>query len=107
MKAEDKIRLLPDIIKTHAASMQLKLPVFPGAAFELRQLLTSDDASIDQISKVISKDQAIASHVMKLANSAFYSGVNGNISTIRDAILRLGIQSHLQPCYMQLPTHLL
>jgi len=90
MKAEDKIRLLPGIIKTHAASMQLKLPVFPGAAFELRQLLTSDDASIDQISKVISKDQAIAGHVMKLANSAFYSGVNGNISTIRDAILRLG-----------------
>jgi len=90
MKSDAKIRSLPDVIKKYAASTQLKLPVFPGAALELRQLLTSDDSSVDQISEVINKDQAIATHVLKLANSPFYSGMNRTIRTIRDAIMRLG-----------------
>jgi HD-like signal output (HDOD) protein len=90
MEAGEKIRSLPDIITRHAGSMQLKLPVFPGAAFELRELLTSDYASIDQISEVISKDQAIATHVLKLVNSSFYSGINRSIRTIRDAVMFLG-----------------
>ena len=90
METVEKIGSLPDIIKRHACSMQLKLPVFPGAAFELRQLLVSDDATIEQISQVICKDQAIATHILKLANSPFYSGTNRSIRTIRDAVMCLG-----------------
>ncbi len=90
MKSDAKIQLLPDVIKQYSASMQLKLPVFPGAAFELRQLITSDDSSVDKISKVISKDQAIATNILKLANSPFYSGTGRSIRTIPDAIMHLG-----------------
>jgi HD-like signal output (HDOD) protein len=90
MGAGERIISLPDIIKRDAELTQLKLPVFPGAAFELRQLIGSDDASIDQISEVISKDQAMATHVLKLANSSFYSRTSRNIRTIREAVMHLG-----------------
>ena len=81
---------LVDIIREHAASEKLNLPVFPGAAFELQQLLADDNTSIDQIAATIGKDQAMASQVLKLANSPFYSGSN-SVRTIREAILRLGL----------------
>lgn len=90
MKTDGKARSLSDLIDEEALSMSLKLPVFPGAALELQQLLAADDSSTDQIAEVISKDQALASHVLKLANSALYSGMNRNIRTISDAIMRLG-----------------
>jgi HD-like signal output (HDOD) protein len=44
---------------------------------------------IDRIAGVLSKDQALASEVLKQANSAFYSGLRG-VQTIQDAIMRLG-----------------
>ena len=91
MQTEKDTRSLLDSIKEHAASAQLKLPVFPGVALELQHLLAAENSSIDQVSKVISKDQALASQVLKLANSAFYSGMNRNIRTIKDAIMRLGL----------------
>lgn len=90
MKTEKNTLSLVDIVQEHAASEKLNLPVFPGAAFELQQLLADDNTSIDQIAKVIGKDQAMASQVLKLANSAFFSGWN-TVRTIREAILRLGL----------------
>jgi len=91
MSMTDKnTRSLVDIVQEHAASEKLNLPVFPGAAFELQQLLADDNTSIDQIAKVIGKDQAMASQVLKLANSPFFSGWN-TVRTIREAILRLGL----------------
>lgn len=90
IKIEQNSRSLVDIIQEHAASEKLNLPVFPGAAFELQQLLADDNTSIDQIAKVIGKDQAMSTQVLKLANSAFFSGWN-TVRTIREAILRLGL----------------
>jgi HD-like signal output (HDOD) protein len=90
IKTEQNTLSLVDIVQEHAASEKLNLPVFPGAAFELQQLLADDNTSVDQIAKVIGKDQAMATQVLKLANSAFFSGWN-TVRTIREAILRLGL----------------
>lgn len=90
IKTEQNTLSLVDIVQEHATSEKLNLPVFPGAAFELQQLLADDNTSIDQIAKVIGKDQAMATQVLKLANSAFFSGWN-TVRTIREAILRLGL----------------
>ena len=90
IKTEQNTLSLVDIVQEHASSEKLNLPVFPGAAFELQQLLADDNTSVDQIAKVIGKDQAMATQVLKLANSAFFSGWN-TVRTIREAILRLGL----------------
>jgi len=65
------------------------LPVFPEAAFELQQLAT-DGTSIDHVAKLIGMDQALTLQVLKMANSALFSGSH-KVSTIRDAVMRLGL----------------
>jgi HD-like signal output (HDOD) protein len=84
-----KARTLQEIFKEHIASEQLKLPVFPKVALELQEMLADDDMPMDRIAGVLSKDQALASEVLKQANSAFYSGMR-SVQTIQDAIMRLG-----------------
>lgn len=90
VKADQRNRNISDIIRQYAASELVRLPVFPGVAFELQQLLADDNTSIDQVSKVISKDQALATQVLKLANSALFSGPK-TVRTIKEAAMRLGL----------------
>ncbi len=91
MSHEKNGRSLLEIVREYATSEQLSLPVFPGVAVELQQIMSEDELPpIDQVAKIISKDQALASQVLKLSNSAFFSGLN-KVRTIRDALMRLGI----------------
>jgi HD-like signal output (HDOD) protein len=90
MKAEKNTNSVLDGIRKYAASETINLPVFPGVAFELQQLLADDNTSIDQVVKVIGKDQAMATKVLRLANSALFSGP-AQVRTIKDALMRLGL----------------
>lgn len=90
MKAEKNTNSVLDVIRKYAASETINLPVFPGVAFELQQLLADDNTSIDQVVKVIGKDQALATKVLRLANSALFSGPS-QVRTIKDALMRLGL----------------
>ena len=48
-----------------------------------------EDYSIAQVAQMIIEDQALSSHVLRMANSAFFGGLS-KVTTIRDAIVRLG-----------------
>lgn len=65
------------------------LPTLPTVITKMSQLLQDPRTSAEEVGKAISKDQAIASKVLKLVNSAFY-GFPGRISTITHAIVILG-----------------
>ncbi len=67
------------------------LPVFHSVALRLQQKLRTRDFHVDDIIDLISEDQALASQVLKLANSSYYAGLS-KIGTIKDAIVRLGVQ---------------
>jgi HD-like signal output (HDOD) protein len=82
---------LIDIMQEHLTSEQLQLPVFPPLALQLQNLLHRENANINQIAAMIAEDQAVASHLLRVANSAFFAGLS-KVSTIKDAILRLGCQ---------------
>jgi HD-like signal output (HDOD) protein len=41
------------------------------------------------VAQMILEDQALSSHVLRMANSAFFGGLS-KVTTIRDAIVRLG-----------------
>jgi HD-like signal output (HDOD) protein len=90
MKTEKNTRSVLELIRKYAASETVNLPVFPGVALELQRLLADDNTSIDQVSALISKDQALATKVLRLANSALFSGPT-QVKTIRDALMRLGL----------------
>ena len=78
-----------EIIKTRLAAGDLSVPVFHAVALKLQQALSRPDFSIDQVHQLLNADPGVASQVLRVANSAFYAGLN-KVSTIREAIIRLG-----------------
>ncbi len=82
---------LVEFIDEYLLVNTLELPVFHSVALKLQQLLAKGDYSIDEVMELIVADQALASNILRAANSPFYSGLS-SISTIRDAIVRLGAQ---------------
>src|SRR5215813_11141852 len=80
---------LVDIIHDRVSSKALQLPVFHHVALKLMNVLAQEDYSIAQVAQMILEDQALSSHVLRMANSAFFGSLS-KVTTIRDAIVRLG-----------------
>ncbi|MBJ6802352.1 HDOD domain-containing protein [Geomonas propionica] len=78
-----------DIVKEQLESETLNLPVFHPIAIKLQGILAGKDFTIDQVVALIIKDQALTSQILRLANSAFFSGL-AKVTTITDAVVRLG-----------------
>lgn len=68
------------------------LPTLPTVIERITRLLQNPKTSAEEIGKAITIDQALASKVLKLVNSAFY-GFPGKISTITHAIVILGFST--------------
>lgn len=83
---------LVEIVEEALDQEDIELPVFDQVALKLQQLLAKDDYSLAEVAKIIQKDQALASQVLKVANSAFYAGLRP-VKTIREAAVRLGSKS--------------
>ncbi|SPF32914.1 Metal dependent phosphohydrolase [Syntrophobacter sp. SbD1] len=81
---------LLDMVEEYAASEALNLPIFPDVAQELHVKMSDENSSITDVAAIIIKDQAMAAQMLKLANSAFFAGLN-KVRTIREAIMRLGV----------------
>lgn len=75
---------------------------FPAVSRSLMEinLLTSADsrAPISRLAGVILRDYALASRLLRLANSSFYSRVAGQVKTVSDAIARLGVDQVRLTC---------
>ncbi len=82
---------LVDIIHERVSANALQLPVFHHVALKLMHILSKEDFSIAQVAQMIMEDQALASHVLRMANSSFFGGLS-QVTTIRDAIVRLGVR---------------
>ncbi|MGD9505326.1 MAG: HDOD domain-containing protein [Syntrophobacteraceae bacterium] len=80
---------LVEIIQEHLASDEPELPVFSSTVTELQSLLSREDFTIDEISNVLLRDQALCGQVLRLANSSFFAGLK-EVTTIPKAIARLG-----------------
>jgi HD-like signal output (HDOD) protein len=66
-----------------------KLAVLPATVVDLLRLLSDPLASAGQVQKVLDRDPAMTSNVLKISNSAFY-GVRREIASVRDALVMLG-----------------
>lgn len=67
------------------------LPPPPRVYIELTQLLRDPDASNSEVAEVLSQDPAIAAKVLRLCNSAYFSG-GRQFTDMRTAVTRLGMQ---------------
>src|SRR5437870_11113602 len=68
------------------------LPSLPSIAVQVLDLAQKPDADIAEIARVISKDPALSSKILRTVNSSFYGRAN-TISTISHALVLLGLQS--------------
>lgn len=68
------------------------IPSVPTVAIKILKLLTNPRTTLDDLQKAILADQALASRVLKIANSAFY-GVRQDIDTISEAIIIMGFNT--------------
>jgi putative nucleotidyltransferase with HDIG domain len=82
---------LLDRINQLIESGNLSLPVCNPAILRLQEALADDSEQIGNVEKLIMTDQALAAEILRAANSPFYGGLSP-IRTVRNAIVRLGIQ---------------
>lgn len=75
-------------IDSFFASVQL--PSIPDLAHSLIQTLNDEDASIDEVSDLITRDPAISAKLLRLANSAQF-GLPRGVGSIEDAIAMVGM----------------
>ena len=71
-------------------SGQLTLPVLPMVASRVMTIANDAEADVADLSDLIHKDQALASNVLRIANSAAYRTGEAIVS-LRQAVMRLGM----------------
>ncbi len=75
----------------YLATKDIRLPVFDRTALQIQQEITKADVDQRVVENLIVQDQALTSHVLKVANSSYYKGLS-EITTVRNAIVRLGLK---------------
>lgn len=90
---------LLDIVQEYIHTNATKLPVFNRVGLAIQQEMAKPEPSFQVLEMEISRDQALTSQLLRTANSAFYRGMR-SISTIRDAVLRLGTEEVANIVYM-------
>jgi HD-like signal output (HDOD) protein len=82
------------------------LPTPRGIVLELLRLAQDDSTSLAQMAALVEKDPAIATRVLKMANSPF-SGISRKCASISQAVGLLGIQAvtRLALCFSLLADH--
>ena len=69
-----------------------ELPPMPEVVFKAQAFLANPDSSVKELAALLETDQAIATQVLKMANSAFY-GMSGRVSSIQHSALVLGYKN--------------
>lgn len=72
------------------SSSKLELPVMPRVASKIFALTNDPNAEVGDLSQLIHSDQSIASHVLRIANSAIHGG-GDHIVSLQQAVARLGM----------------
>lgn len=83
--------VLPETVRKLLASQPIELPIFHPVALKLQRMLSDYDFTVDEVGAVAAEDQALASQMLKMANSPLYMGRN-KVTTIKEALIRLGAQ---------------
>lgn len=67
-------------------------PPLPAVALEIQRLMANENAGIDQVERVLEKDEMLAGSVVRLVASPLYAG-RGPVRSLREAVLRLGMRT--------------
>jgi putative nucleotidyltransferase with HDIG domain len=77
-------------LETRIASSALELPILPHVASQILALSTSDETNARSLAELVHRDQAIAAHVLRVANAPLYRPRVPLVS-LQQAMSRLGL----------------
>jgi HD-like signal output (HDOD) protein len=63
----------------------------PSAALRMLNLAARNDVEVNELASAINQDAALTAAVLRVANSATQGLTAGQINTVRDAVVRLGV----------------
>ena len=69
-----------------------ELPALPSVVLDLIHSLGREDVDVTALAEKMSRDQALAAKILRLANSSFY-GLPARVKTVKQAIVVLGFDS--------------
>lgn len=81
-----------DALKARVLKTLKDLPPMPHSVVKARQVMADPNSSFKDLADLFEKDQALATKVLRLANSAYY-GLSGKVSSIQHASVLLGHQT--------------
>lgn len=68
------------------------LPALPDIAMTVMRTADDDKSSTADVARAISRDQALTSRVLRLANSSYYGAIR-TVATVSDAVVLLGFRT--------------
>jgi putative nucleotidyltransferase with HDIG domain len=80
---------LCDRLEARLGGDALDLPVLPEAAAEVVRATMNEDTDVRKLVEILRRDQTLASHVLRVANSPVYGG-RGRILSLQQGVSRLG-----------------
>jgi putative nucleotidyltransferase with HDIG domain len=80
-----------DELSWRVAQGTVDLPLLPGVAMEVTNVAAQENADSRVIAELLRKDQALATHVLRVVSSPVYSG-RTQIVSLQQAVARLGVQ---------------
>jgi HD-like signal output (HDOD) protein len=70
-----------------------EIPSLPMIVVQIRKVIDSGSSDAKELADIIEHDPALASKVLHTVNSAFFTTVKGRISSVQEAVVRLGFKT--------------
>lgn len=86
----EKDKAIIDVILNEVKKEE-SLPPLSRNALSLQQEITKSSPDIKKIENMIKSDPSLTSHILRIANSVIYRGLE-EIDSVKEAILRLGLE---------------
>lgn len=93
-----------DIVEAFPAKLENELgrvedlPTLPSVVAAVEEAIRSRESSAEDIAEIIAEDPSITSNILRVANSAYYAGSVGRISSVSAAVARLGYEETRRLC---------
>jgi len=87
---EVKAKILTPMLDQMINDGDIEVPMLPEVANKAVTLAQDPDSNANEMANLISSDQSLAAHVMRIANSAAYTP-NASLTSLQQAIARLGM----------------
>jgi hypothetical protein len=87
----DRLKMF-STIAVQAGHGELRFPTNVNASLKLKRILDDPECNLEEAAKLLMKAPLIAARIVALANSAAYNRSNTEITSVYNAVMRLGFQ---------------